>query len=114
MKRNLFDELNEGMQALRDEREGKITLKKHTIEKITAPELKSGELVELRQKLARTQTKDAHLRSALLDQISHYQRKIDSITIAHFDRVNELCTPTQEKRFQKFQAKILEPLHPKR
>ena len=51
MKRNLFDELNEGLQALRDEREGKITLKKHIAEKITAPELKSGELVELRQKL---------------------------------------------------------------
>ncbi len=51
MKRNLFDELNEGLQALRDEREGKITLKKHTVEKITAPELKTGELVELRQKL---------------------------------------------------------------
>lgn len=69
--------------------------------------------VELRQKLARTQTKDAQVRSSLLDQISQYQRKLDSITIAHFDRVNELCTPTQEKRFQKFQAKILEPLHPK-
>lgn len=51
MKRNLFDELNEGLQALRDEREGKITLKKHTVEKITAPKLKTGELVELRQKL---------------------------------------------------------------
>lgn len=51
MKRNLFDELNEGFQSLRDERESKITLKKHTVEKITAPELKSGELVELRQKL---------------------------------------------------------------
>lgn len=70
--------------------------------------------VELRQKLARTQTKDAQVRSSLLDQISQYQRKIDSITIAHFDRVNELCTPAQEKRFQKFQAKILETLHPKR
>jgi len=51
MKRNLFDELNEGLQALRDERDKKITLKKHTVEKITAPELKTGELVELRQKL---------------------------------------------------------------
>lgn len=51
MKRNLFDELNEGLQSLRDEREGKITLKKNTAEKITAPELKNGELVELRQKL---------------------------------------------------------------
>lgn len=51
MKRNLFDELNEGLQALRDESKGKITLKKHSVEKITAPELKSGELIELRQKL---------------------------------------------------------------
>lgn len=51
MKRNLFDELSEGFQSLRDERKGKITLKKHNAEKITAPELKSGELVKLREKL---------------------------------------------------------------
>lgn len=51
MKRNLFDELSEGFQSLSDEREGKITLKKHTIVKVSAPELKNGELVELRQKL---------------------------------------------------------------
>lgn len=51
MKRNLFDELSEGFQSLRDEREGKITLKEHAAEKITAPELKSGELVQLREKL---------------------------------------------------------------
>ncbi|MFC3116730.1 helix-turn-helix domain-containing protein [Cellvibrio fontiphilus] len=51
MKRNLFDELSEGFQSLRDEREGKITLKKHAAEKIAAPELKSGELVQLREKL---------------------------------------------------------------
>lgn len=70
--------------------------------------------VALRQKLARTQTKDLYKRSALLDQISQCQRKIDSITIAHFDRVNELCSPAQVKRFKKFQAKILEPLQPKR
>jgi hypothetical protein len=69
--------------------------------------------VALRQKLARTQTSDLRMRSALLDQISLCQRAIDSITIAHFDRVNELCSPAQEKRFKKFQAKILEPLQPK-
>jgi putative transcriptional regulator len=33
MKRNLFDELNEGLTALKSDREGKITLKKYTIEK---------------------------------------------------------------------------------
>lgn len=51
MKRNLFDELSEGFHSLRDEREGKITLKKHTLVKISAPELENGELVKLRQKL---------------------------------------------------------------
>jgi len=51
MKRNLFEELSEGFQSLQAERQGKITLKKHTVEKIAAPELKSGELVKLRQNL---------------------------------------------------------------
>jgi putative transcriptional regulator len=51
MKRNLFEELSEGFQALRAEHQGKITLKKHIVEKIAAPELKSGELVKLRQNL---------------------------------------------------------------
>ena len=31
-ERNLFDELMEGMDALRDEREGRLTLRTHTIE----------------------------------------------------------------------------------
>ena len=51
MKRNLFEELSDGFQALAEEREGKITLKKHSVEKIAAPELKTGELVKLRQHL---------------------------------------------------------------
>ncbi len=33
MKRNLFDELNEGLTALKSEREGKVTLKQCTVEK---------------------------------------------------------------------------------
>ncbi len=33
MKRNLFDELNEGLTALKSEREGKVTLKQGTVEK---------------------------------------------------------------------------------
>jgi len=31
MKRNLFDELNEGFAALKSERKGKITLKHNTV-----------------------------------------------------------------------------------
>lgn len=33
MKRNLFDELKEGIGALQAEREGKLTLRAHTVEK---------------------------------------------------------------------------------
>lgn len=51
MKRNLFDELNEGFEALKRDREGKITLKQHAIETPTAPDVSSDELVRLREKL---------------------------------------------------------------
>ncbi|MES2822950.1 MAG: helix-turn-helix domain-containing protein [Pseudomonadota bacterium] len=51
MKRNLFDELNEGFQALASERQGKLTLKQHAVTKIAAPVVHSGELLRLRQKL---------------------------------------------------------------
>lgn len=65
----------------------------------------------LRQKLVHSQPQNEHSRSVLLDQISKCQRNIDSITIAHFDRVSELCTPAQEKRFRKFRTQILQPPH---
>jgi putative transcriptional regulator len=51
MKRNLFDELSEGFQALVSERQGKLTLKQHAAERIVAPVVNSGELLSLRQKL---------------------------------------------------------------
>jgi putative transcriptional regulator len=51
MKRNLFEELSEGFQALKDSRHGKMTLKTHKLEKMATPELKTGELVKLREKL---------------------------------------------------------------
>ena len=51
MKRNLFEELSEGFEALKNERQGKVTLKQHTAEKITVPVVTSLELLSLRQKL---------------------------------------------------------------
>lgn len=51
MKRNLFEELSEGFEALKNERQGKVTLKQHTAEKITTPIVTSLELLSLRQKL---------------------------------------------------------------
>jgi putative transcriptional regulator len=51
MKRNLFDELNEGFTALRSEREGKITLKHNTVEKKPALTITPEELLSLRERL---------------------------------------------------------------
>ena len=64
---------------------------------------------ELRQKLANSNPNDALQRTTLLEQIAACQRNIDSITIAHFDRVEKICSPSQEKRFRKFRNRILQP-----
>jgi len=50
-KRNLFNELAEGFAALSAERNGKLTLKTHSIEEHPAPTVTAAELLELRQKL---------------------------------------------------------------
>jgi putative transcriptional regulator len=49
MKRNLFDELNEGFTALKSEREGKITLKHHMVEKKLELTIAPEELLSLRR-----------------------------------------------------------------
>jgi putative transcriptional regulator len=51
MKRRLFDEIAEGFKALADQREGKRTLRTHTVEVKPAPKVKARELVELRERL---------------------------------------------------------------
>jgi putative transcriptional regulator len=51
MKRNLFDEINEGFNALQSAREGKITLRQHVVEKKSAPSITPEELLGLREKL---------------------------------------------------------------
>jgi putative transcriptional regulator len=51
MKRNLFDELSEGFDALAEQRQGKRTLRTHEVEMKPAPELAAAELVELRERL---------------------------------------------------------------
>lgn len=50
-KRELFDELDEGLQALADERQGKRTLRSHAVEWKPAPEVTPRQLVELRETL---------------------------------------------------------------
>lgn len=51
MKRNLFAELTEGMEALRDEREGKVTLRKHAVERKETPSVSADEVLALRTRL---------------------------------------------------------------
>ena len=51
MKRNLFVELSEGFDALKANREGKLTLRTHAVEKKTAPTVTAKQLVRIRQEL---------------------------------------------------------------
>ncbi len=50
-RRNHFAEISEGFEALKREREGKITLRKHTIEVKPAPQVTSAELIALRERM---------------------------------------------------------------
>jgi putative transcriptional regulator len=50
-KRDLFNELVEGFDALEAERQGKITLRRQVVEIKPAPEITSDELLALRERL---------------------------------------------------------------
>jgi putative transcriptional regulator len=56
MKRDLFDELNEGFAALKSEREGKIKLKHFTVEKKPELTITPEELLSLRERLNLSRT----------------------------------------------------------
>ena len=47
-KRNLFDELAEGFDALKAQREGKATLRTHAVQTTSAAEVTADELIALR------------------------------------------------------------------
>jgi len=50
-KRNLLSELQEGLGALKGEREGKVTLKRVALEPLEVPEIEPQELRKLREEL---------------------------------------------------------------
>lgn len=50
-KRNLFNELLEGMQGLARERDGKVTLRRHVVEQQPVPEVSGREILKLRREL---------------------------------------------------------------
>ena len=51
IKRNLFAELNEGIEALSEAREGKRTLRTHAVEFKPAPTVTPQELIRIRRNL---------------------------------------------------------------
>lgn len=51
VKRKLFDEIAEGFEALAAQRQGKRTLRTHSVELKPAPDVQAEELVQLREKL---------------------------------------------------------------
>jgi putative transcriptional regulator len=51
MKRNLFDELMEGFDALADQRTGKRTLRTHAVRPKPAPKISAGELTKVRENM---------------------------------------------------------------
>ena len=50
-RRNLFEELREGMTAFADARQGKRTLRTHALEYKPAPKMTPSELTRLREQL---------------------------------------------------------------
>jgi len=56
IKRNLFGELREGMTALAEERQGKRTLRTHSVEFKPAPKMTPNELIRLRERLKISRT----------------------------------------------------------
>lgn len=61
MKRNIFAELVEGFDALAAEREGKLTLRNHTVKRQPAPQVTAQEVSKLREKLKMSRTLFAHV-----------------------------------------------------
>ncbi|RKQ61212.1 putative transcriptional regulator [Vogesella indigofera] len=56
MKRNIFAELTEGFDALAAEREGKLTLRSHTVKRQPAPQVTAQEVAKLRERLNMSRT----------------------------------------------------------
>ena len=50
-KRNLYDELMEGVEAMRQQREGKVTLRTHEVEELPPLQIDADLIRETREKL---------------------------------------------------------------
>ncbi|MBB3119872.1 helix-turn-helix domain-containing protein [Pseudoduganella violacea] len=73
-KRNLFSEMMEGFDALQAEREGKLTLKRTSLEHRPMPRLSAEEVANIRRKLNVSQ------------QVFARQLRIEARTIANWEQ----------------------------
>ena len=69
-KRDLFDEISEGFEALEQECQGQLTLRKHSVERRPVEALSSIELVATRKKLKMSQGVFAHYLRVPVDRKS--------------------------------------------
>lgn len=65
--------------------------------------------VKLREKLIRLSLMKAAQRKIILQQIATLQFDIDSATLSHFDRVEQLCNKKEKHLFQQFKRRIIQP-----
>jgi len=65
--------------------------------------------VKLRGQLIRLSLMKAAQRKIILQQIATLQFDIDSATLSHFDRVEQLCNKKEKHLFQQFKRRIIQP-----
>lgn len=74
-KRNLFDELMQGVGEMQEQREGKITLRQLEHEAKPAPELTAEEIVRIREKLNMSQAVFARSIRTSTATLRNWERK---------------------------------------
>ena|SRR5471032_177580 len=77
-KRNLFNELMEGFDALEQERAGKLTLKQVAVEYQPVPKMTAQEVVQLRQKLHVSQQVFARRLRTEVRTIANWEQGVSS------------------------------------
>ena len=65
--------------------------------------------VKLRGQLIHLSPLKAAQRRNFLQQIATLQFDIDSATLSHFDRVDQLCNKKEKHLFQQFKRRIIQP-----
>lgn len=74
-KRNLFDELMQGVNEMAAHREGKITLRQVTLEDKPAPQITAAEIISLRKKMHVSQAVFARYIRTSTETLRNWERE---------------------------------------